>query len=82
MTRRNGWGLVGTGRIADERILPAVSAYVGNDLVAVVSRDPARAASFAEKFGATHAYTRFEDLLGDVAAALGARQCTRSHLEA
>jgi len=60
---KNGWGLIGTGRIADERILPGINAHPGNELIGVVSRDPTRARSFAEKFGARHAYTKFDDLL-------------------
>ncbi len=59
----NGWGLIGTGRIAEDRILPGIVAHAGNRLVGVVSRDPARAAAFAEKFGAAHAYTDYDDLL-------------------
>ena len=61
----NGWGLIGTGRIADDRILPGINAHPGNRLVGVVSRDPARAEAFAKKFGAQHAYTRYEDLLAN-----------------
>lgn len=60
---KNGWGLIGTGRIADERILPGINAHAGNRLIGVVSRDPGRAAAFAKKFGAQHAYTSYEDLL-------------------
>lgn len=60
---KNGWGLIGTGRIADERILPGIKSHPGNDLVAVVSRDRMRANAFAEKFGARHAYTSYEDML-------------------
>ncbi|MGH8666372.1 MAG: Gfo/Idh/MocA family protein [Burkholderiales bacterium] len=67
MTRKNGWGLIGTGRIADERILPGINAFAGNELAGVVSRDAARATTFAQKFGARQAYTRFEDLLRDPA---------------
>lgn len=63
MTAQNGWGLVGTGRIADDRILPAINAYPGNTLVAVVSRDRERAQHFARKFGARHAYTSYEEML-------------------
>ena len=65
MRKTNGWGLIGTGRIADDRILPAIKSFDGNRLVGVVSRDPARARRFAEKFGAEHAYTRYEDLLAN-----------------
>ena len=63
MAGRNGWGLIGTGRIADERILPGINAFEGNELVAVTSRDQGRADTFARKFGAKHAYTRYEDML-------------------
>jgi 1,5-anhydro-D-fructose reductase (1,5-anhydro-D-mannitol-forming) len=65
MMKTNGWGLIGTGRIADERILPAINSFSGNKLVGVVSRDAARADAFAKKFGAGHAYTRYEDLLAN-----------------
>jgi 1,5-anhydro-D-fructose reductase (1,5-anhydro-D-mannitol-forming) len=65
MSTKNGWGLIGTGRIADERILPGINAFSGNKLVAVVSRDQSRADTFAKKFGAAHAYTRYEDLLSN-----------------
>ncbi len=70
MAAKNGWGLIGTGRIADERILPAVVACEGNELVAVVSRDAKRAAGFAEKFGARHAYTSYEELLRNPAVSV------------
>jgi 1,5-anhydro-D-fructose reductase (1,5-anhydro-D-mannitol-forming) len=60
---KNGWGLIGTGKIADERVLPGINAYAGNRLVGVVSREQSRADAFARKFGAQHAYTSFEDLL-------------------
>jgi 1,5-anhydro-D-fructose reductase (1,5-anhydro-D-mannitol-forming) len=63
MTNSNGWGLIGTGRIADERVLPAIAACTSDTLVGVVSRDAARAQAFAVKHGAQHAYTRFEDML-------------------
>lgn len=62
---RNGWGLVGTGRIADDRILPAIKAHPHNDLVAVVSRDQDRANAFADKFAARRAYTSYEEMLRD-----------------
>lgn len=63
MTIKNGWGLVGTGRIADERVLPAIKEHAGNRLVAVVSRDSRRAKAFAAKFGAEHAYTNYDEML-------------------
>jgi 1,5-anhydro-D-fructose reductase (1,5-anhydro-D-mannitol-forming) len=58
-----GWGLIGTGKIADDRILPAIKAFEGNELVAVVSREQSRADAFAKKFGARQAYTSYEEML-------------------
>ena len=63
MTTLNGWGLIGTGRIAEDRVLPGINSYAGNKLIGVVSRDQARANDFAKRFGAQHAYTRYDDLL-------------------
>ncbi len=60
---KNGWGLIGTGRIAGDRILPGINAHSGNKLVGVVSRDQGRADTFSRKFGAEHAYTSYDDLL-------------------
>jgi len=65
MTRKNGWGLIGTGRIADDRVLPAINAHAGNQLVGIVSRDQGRADVFAKKFGAQHAYTSYDHLLSN-----------------
>jgi 1,5-anhydro-D-fructose reductase (1,5-anhydro-D-mannitol-forming) len=61
--RKNGWALVGTGRIADDRILPGINAFAGNELIGVVSRDLAKAEAFAKKFGAKRAYTSYEEML-------------------
>src|SRR5215216_3004056 len=58
-----GWGIVGPGRIADDRMAPAINAYDGNRLVAVVSRDQARADAFAAKHNAAHALTSYEEML-------------------
>ena len=63
MNKINGWGLIGTGRIAQDRMLPGINSYAGNRLIGVVSRDQARANDFAKRFGAKHAYTNYDDLL-------------------
>ncbi len=63
MTAKNGWGLIGTGRIAADRMLPGINSYAGNALIGVVSRDQTRANDFAKRFNAKHAYTSFDDLL-------------------
>ena len=59
----NGWGLIGTGRIAEDRVLPGINSFAGNKLIGVVSRTQARADDFARRFNAQHAYTNFYDLL-------------------
>ena len=64
-TKTLGWGLIGTGKIADDRILPGINAFKGNKLVAVVSREQSRADAFAKKFGAQHAYTKYADMLAN-----------------
>ncbi len=63
MAKVNGWGLIGTGRIADDRVLPGINAFEGNRLIGVFSRSQERANAFAKKFNAKHAYTRYDDLL-------------------
>jgi 1,5-anhydro-D-fructose reductase (1,5-anhydro-D-mannitol-forming) len=63
MSKTNGWGLIGTGRIADDRVLPGINACEGNTLIGVCSRDQGRANSFAAKFGARNAYTSYEAML-------------------
>ena len=63
MTAKNGWGLIGTGRIAEDRMLPGINSYEGNQLIGVVSRDAGRANDFARRFNAKHAYISYDDLL-------------------
>jgi len=62
-TKTIGWGLIGTGKIADDRILPGINAFTGNKLIGVVSREQSRADAFAKKFGAQHAYTSYAEML-------------------
>ena len=59
----NGWALIGTGRIADDRILPGINACEGNRLIGVCSRDQGRADAFAAKFKAQRAYTSYDEML-------------------
>lgn len=63
MATNNGWGLIGTGRIAEDRVLPAINSYAGNKLIGVVSRTQSRADDFARRFNAQHAYTHYGELL-------------------
>lgn len=62
-----GWAIVGLGGIAGREIAPAIATSPNSHLVAVMSRDAARADSFAEQHGARAAYDDYDALLGDPA---------------
>jgi 1,5-anhydro-D-fructose reductase (1,5-anhydro-D-mannitol-forming) len=61
-----GWGLVGAGRHAGNRVAPAILAAPNARLVGVVGRQVATAEAFAERFG-SRAYPSLEALLADPA---------------
>jgi predicted dehydrogenase len=56
------WGIIGPGRIAP-RIVRALSQSKRGELVAVASRDPARAEAFATRFGVRQSFGSYEALL-------------------
>jgi len=58
------WGLLGTARI-NRRLIPALRAPSGNRLVAVASRNAARAAEYAAEWGIDRAYGSYGALLAD-----------------
>jgi 1,5-anhydro-D-fructose reductase (1,5-anhydro-D-mannitol-forming) len=58
------WGLVGTGRHAEERIAPALRAAEGHSLRGVVGSGFAKARDFAERHGAV-AHPSLDALLAD-----------------
>jgi len=62
-----GWGFVGASAIADEWMAGAVQDESGSRLVAVMSRDPARARAFAARHGLPSSYCELETLLADPA---------------
>lgn len=59
------WGIVGTGRIAETELVPAIEQDERSELVAVVSRDQGRADEFAARHGARHAYGDYAAMLAD-----------------
>jgi xylose dehydrogenase (NAD/NADP) len=61
-----GWGILGPGRIAP-RLVRALAVAERASLVAVASRDVARARAFADTFGIPAGYGAYEALLGDPA---------------
>ncbi len=60
-----GWGIIGIGNIADRGVAPHVQELPESDLVAVVSRDQGRAAAFARKPSARHAYADYQRMIAD-----------------
>jgi predicted dehydrogenase len=58
------WGLLGTARI-NRSLIPPLRASAGNRLLAVASRDPARAEAYAKEWGVPRAHGSYEALLSD-----------------
>jgi 1,5-anhydro-D-fructose reductase (1,5-anhydro-D-mannitol-forming) len=64
------YAIVGTGRISDQQLAPAISMARSADLWSVLSRSKSRAQEFADKHGAQSpkaAHDSFEELLDDPA---------------
>jgi predicted dehydrogenase len=61
-----GWGLLGTARI-NRMVIPPLRVSPGNRLLAVASRDTARAAAYAREWGIERAYGSYQALLDDPA---------------
>lgn len=58
------WGLLSTARI-NRRLIPAIRAAAQAELLAVASRDPARAAAYAAEWEIPRAHGSYEALLDD-----------------
>src|SRR5688572_13226831 len=58
------WGLLSTARI-HERLIPAIRATPRGTIVAVASRDGARAAEFSHRWSIPRSYGSYEELLAD-----------------
>jgi predicted dehydrogenase len=59
------WGILSTAAIAGKHVVPALQAAVGHEVVAVGSRDPARATAWAADHGIANAYGSYDELLAD-----------------
>lgn len=60
-----GWGVIGTGRHTDLKVVPAMKLAEETTLVAPFSRDRGRADAFARKHDFQAAYDSLQDLLCD-----------------
>jgi predicted dehydrogenase len=59
------WGILGTADIAKSRFLPAAKEARAARIVAIASRDPAKAQACARDFGIPRAHGSYEALLAD-----------------
>ncbi len=60
------WGILGTARIADEQLIPALKMTPGAELIAVASRNYEKGVAFGEKHNIPRIYDDYETLLQDV----------------
>jgi predicted dehydrogenase len=60
-----GWGVIGVGDVVERKSGRAFQTVPGSALVAVMRRDPERAADFARRFGVPRWYADADELLAD-----------------
>jgi predicted dehydrogenase len=65
MSRQINWGILGTAAIATGRTIPALQAATSATLLAIASRDAARARATAQAFSIPRAYGSYQQLLAD-----------------
>lgn len=63
--RRLRWGVLGVANIGLRAVMPAIQASRNGEIVAVASRDAAKAQDAASRFGARQAYGTYHELLAD-----------------
>lgn len=59
------WGVLGAAKIAVEKVIPAMQRGGLTEVVAIASRDPARASAAAAALGIPRSYGSYEALLAD-----------------
>ncbi len=59
------WGVISTANIGMQRVIPAIQAAAGTEVVAISSRDVERAAAAAAELGIPRHYGSYEELLAD-----------------
>jgi len=59
------WGILGTAKIATDRLIPAFHESTISELVAVASRDEERVKRYADKHQIPRAYGSYDELLAD-----------------
>lgn len=59
------WGVLGTARIAEQQVIPAIHAAQNSELVAVASRNLAQAEQYADRNRIPRVYGSYQQLLED-----------------
>lgn len=59
------WGVLGAAKIAHEKVIPAIQQSRSSRVVAIASRELAKARTVAEKQGIPRAYGSYDELLAD-----------------
>ncbi|MCW6510286.1 Gfo/Idh/MocA family protein [Lichenifustis flavocetrariae] len=67
MTRKVNWGVLSTAQIGTESVIPAMQRGERSAVVAIASRDGAKAKAAAERLGIARPYASYEELLADPA---------------
>ncbi len=63
--RKIRWGVLGVAKIAIDKVIPAIQQGTGGEVVAIASRDEARAKSAAESLGISRSFGSYEALIAD-----------------
>ena len=64
-SERVRWGIISTARIGVTKVVPGIMKSASSEVVAIASRDLARARATAESLGIPSAYGSYEELLAD-----------------
>lgn len=65
MTDKVRWGVLGTAKIAVEKVIPAMQRSAACEIVAIASRDRAKAEEVAGRLNIPKSYGTYEELLAD-----------------
>jgi len=63
--RKVKWGVLGAARIASEKVIPAMQRGEASEIIALASRDSAKAREAAKRLGIARAHGSYEGLLAD-----------------
>jgi predicted dehydrogenase len=59
------WGVLGAARIALKKVIPAMQRGQSSEVLAIASRDPAKAAAAARELGIPRSYGSYDELIAD-----------------